>query len=266
MIEDDEIPVVRARLEALYRRFNSRKWVHPDPLEFLYEYPDPRDREIVAFVASSLAYGRVARILTSVGLVLDRMRPTPARFVRDADAGTLTALFGGFKHRFTTGDELTAMLLGIKHVTDRYGSLYGCFMEGYEQRHDTVIPALSFLVERLSICCGAGCNSLLAHPKRGSACKRLHLFLRWMVRCDRVDPGGWRGVCPSKLIVPLDTHMHRISRRMNMTGRKSAGAETALEVTRGFRRIAPHDPVRYDFGLTRFGIRDDIAVDDGDFF
>ncbi|MBW2545477.1 MAG: TIGR02757 family protein, partial [Deltaproteobacteria bacterium] len=96
-------------------------------------------------------------------------------------------------------------------------------------------------------------------PAKGSACKRLNLFLRWMVRRDDVDPGGWDDIPPSKLVIPLDTHMHRICLAFGFTKRKQADMKTALEITDSFRAIVPDDPVRYDFALTRLGIRKDAA-------
>ncbi|MCD6487215.1 MAG: TIGR02757 family protein, partial [Syntrophobacterales bacterium] len=103
-------------------------------------------------------------------------------------------------------------------------------------------------------------NSLLPSPAKGSACKRLNLFLRWMVRHDDVDPGGWDDISSSKLIIPLDTHMHRICLALGITKRKQADMKTALEITRSFQVMAPHDPVRYDFALTRLGIRKDTDI------
>ncbi|MEJ2656586.1 MAG: DUF2400 family protein, partial [Desulfobacterales bacterium] len=102
---------------------------------------------------------------------------------------------------------------------------------------------------------------LIALPQRGSACKRMNLLLRWMVRKDNVDPGGWRGVPWSKLIIPLDTHMHKIGLKLGFTKNRQANMRTALEITSGFRKIIPEDPVKYDFALTRFGIRSDMHID-----
>ena len=144
---------------------------------------------------------------------------------------------------------------------DRYGSLYGCFLSGYGPGDSNILPALSFLVGELTGPVKGGYNSLLPLPERGSACKRLNLFLRWMVREDRVDPGGWTRVSPAKLIIPLDTHMHRMGVGLRLTGRKNADMRTAMEITRSFKKIAPRDPVRYDFALTRLGIRRDEAFD-----
>lgn len=259
--------ISKEALEDLYVTYNRRELVHPDPLEFLYAYDDLSDREIVALVASYLAYGRVAQILKSVRRVLERM-PAPAEFVRGASPETLRSTLAGFKHRFTTGETLAALLSGARCAIERHGSLGACFGAGLSDRDETVLPALTAFVGELNS--GAPCHSAkheaghkppLPSPAEGSACKRLNLFLRWMVRRDAVDPGGWDHVPPSKLIVPLDTHMLRIGRALRLTQRSQADIRTAQEVTAAFRAFAPDDPVRYDFALTRLGIRHDADLD-----
>jgi len=247
--------VSRERLEQIYRTYNSRRWVHPDPLEFLYDYRDPLDREIVGLIASSLAYGRVLQILKSVRCVLEKMGRSPRDFLSSHAEGDLGEAFRGFKHRFTTAEELVALLLGIRRVIHRFGSLEDCFRYGYREEHETVVPALSSFVSELSQEWRVECNSLLPQPEKGSACKRLHLYLRWMIRRDRVDPGVWKSMPVHKLIVPLDTHMHRMGLHFDLTRRSGADLCTAVEVTKGFQTVCPEDPVRYDFALTRIGMR-----------
>jgi uncharacterized protein (TIGR02757 family) len=253
--------ITRPKLEQLYAYYNSPEWIHPDPLEFVYQYHDLQDQELVGLVAASLAYGRVAQILRSVSSVLEKMGPSPYMFVKSATSTSLRRTFHDFKHRFTTGEELVILLLGIRRVIERYGSLYVCFLSGLGDNDETVLPALSFLVNELRSPFNGCSNSLLPLPQKGSACKRLNLFLRWMVRDDEVDPGGWCKVSPSKLVVPLDTHMHRICLLLKLTSRRHADMRTAMEITRAFRKIAPEDPVRYDFALTRLGIRTDADLD-----
>ena len=243
-------------LEGLYCSYNRREFVHPDPLEFLYRYSNPLDREIVGLIASSLAYGRVNQILKSVEGVLQYI-PMPHNDLLAMDYLDLKAVFSGFKHRFTTGDDLAAMLFGIKKVIQEYGSIEEAFMALHDANDPDLVPTLSRfvrLVWKQADCSG---HFLLPSPENGSACKRAFLFLRWMVRCDAVDPGGWR-IPASKLVVPMDTHMHRIARGLGLTHRKQADLKAALEVTEAFRRISPQDPVRYDFCLTRFGIHPDM--------
>ena len=249
----------RQALDALYVRYTRPEFIPPDPVGFLHGYSDLPDREIVGLVASCLAYGRAAQISKSVAVVLDRM-PSPASFLADATPGTLVCTFAGFRHRFTTGDDVAAMLWGAKQAIREYGSLQACFLDGLNQDHQTIIPALSSFVDRLNRVSAGRRNYLLPSPRLGSACKRLNLFLRWMVRRDAVDLGGWDDVPASKLVIPLDTHMHRIGQALRLTTHKQAHLRAALDLTEAFRAIAPDDPVRYDFALTRLGIRGDADM------
>jgi uncharacterized protein (TIGR02757 family) len=248
-----------AVLEELYLRYNHRKFVHPDPLEFLYSYPDLRDREIVALIASCLAYGRVIQILRSVAFVLERMNPSPYLFLMNASFKQIRASLSGFKHRFTGEEDLSSMLWAARAAIEEYGSLQRCFGGGLKEDDETVLPALTAFVNALSLKLPKSLDGFLPCPSKRSACKRLHLFLRWMVRRDEVDPGGWDLVPASKLIVPLDTHMHRMGLVLRLTTRKQADLQTAVEITNAFRGVAPHDPVKYDFALTRLGIREDLS-------
>jgi len=247
-------------LEELYATYNRPEFIHPDPLEFLEGYPDIADREIVGLIASSLAYGRVAQILKSISCVLNQLGPSPRQFLEDVSREDLNALFPGFKHRFTTGEELVDFLMAIKNVIKARGSLRRCFLMHYHHDAPDITGPLESFVYEVKSHVHMKENSLLPCPEKGSACKRFHLFLRWMVRNDAVDPGGWDGISASKLIVPLDVHMHRICMRLGLTSRAQADLKTAREVTGRFREIVPEDPVRYDFALTRTGIRNDIDL------
>lgn len=248
--------VTRSRLDEIYRKYNRRQYVNPDPLQFLYDYPEIADREIVGLIASSLAYGRVAQILRSVETVLARIGPSPHEFIAASSPRSLKRLVSSFKHRFTAGHGLASLLTGIRRLVAEHGSLNNAFVSGMGKSDTTVLPGLRAFAGAL------GCidTHLVPCPSRGSACKRLNLFLRWMVRKDAVDPGGWTGIPKNRLIVPLDTHMARIGRELGLTERKSPDMKMALEITESFRKFAPKDPVRYDFALTRFGIRSELHM------
>ena len=251
---------LKRELDKLYNQYNHRRYVHPDPLEFLFSYKEIRDREIAGLVASALAYGRVAQILKSVAQVLHRMTPSPYLFLKNSDYELIYNEFKDFRHRFAGGDDLAALLFGIKNTIDKFGSLYQCFLNGFSEKDENIVRAMLFFSHEL-----AGHENspghLVALPEKGSACKRMNLFLRWMVRKDRVDPGGWDNIPPSKLILPIDTHMHKIGLAFEFTKKKQANMAAALEITRRFKRMVPDDPVKYDFVLTRFGIRSDMDID-----
>jgi uncharacterized protein (TIGR02757 family) len=240
----------RRTLENLYRAYARKEFIHPDPIEFVYR-ADPPDREIVGLAAALLAYGRVGQILKSVENVLDRLK-SPAT-VQTASLSELRRCFSGFKHRFTVGDEVAGLLFGAGRIIRQSGSL-GQFVASHISSSDkTVLKAMTALTDALVDGSNGLCRGLVSDPRKGSACKRLNLYFRWMVRKDDVDPGGWP-ISPAKLIVPLDTHMHRFALTEGLTTRKAADMKTALQITAEFRKLSPEDPIKYDFALTRLGI------------
>ncbi len=249
---------IREELERLYKKFNRKKYVHPDPLEFLYDYPDVTDREIVGLIASSLAYGKVEQILKSVSRVLAHLGSQPACRIKALSRDELCLLFSGFKHRFTTGDDIAALLLAIKRTIHEYGSVGACYSDLFNSVGGDTVQALTHFVNHMRRSGGIESSFLLPSPEKGSACKRLFLFLRWMVRSDDVDPGGWSDIPASSLLIPLDTHMFAIAQNMGFTRRKQANLRASVEITNNFMLINPEDPVKYDFTLTRFGIREEL--------
>jgi uncharacterized protein (TIGR02757 family) len=247
-------------LDDLYRVLNRREFISPDPLQFLYDYSDLKDREIAGLVASSLAYGRVAQILRNVSRVLNVMEG-PAEFVVATPIPKIKKAFLGIKHRFTTAEEIANLCIAARHAILEHGGIGELFRSCLSDDDETILPGMSRFVSKMNRYSDRDLGYLLPSPDRGSACKRLNLYLRWMVRRDAVDPGGWGGIPKSKLIVPLDAHMFSIGRRLGMTRRRQADMKTAQEITAGFRLLSPRDPVKYDFALTRLGIRGDMDMD-----
>lgn len=248
---------LRKSLERLYRRYNRPEFVYPDPLAALLRYRDPLDQEIAGLIASALAFGNVKQILRSVDEVLEPF-PHPHEDLLRATPGSLERRLGGFRHRYVQGREMIALLLGMRRMIQVHGSLGNRFALLSLPGHTSLLPALIPFTRELREGGGLAENYLLPDPRRGSACKRLFLFLRWMVRRDAVDPGPWNDLGPGRLIVPMDTHMHRVALRLGFTRRRQAGLRAALEVTEAFRALVPQDPVRYDFALTRLGIRAEL--------
>ena len=245
-------------LETIYDHYNRFEYVHPDPLEFLYNYERVRDREIIGLIASSLAYGTVSQILKSVHIVLEFLGQYPYSTLRECQLQTLERHFRSFKHRFTTGDELAHFLYAIKKTIVNFGSLEQCLVESYREKDQTLNSALSFFVRNIKKVSSVSLATVLPDVDKGSACKRLNLYLRWMIRKDSVDRGGWQ-LPQSKLIIPLDTHMHYFSLHYGFTQRKSADITTALEITKQFKRFNNDDPIKYDFAISRFGIRKELS-------
>ncbi len=247
-------------LEQLYRFYHKAEYVHPDPLEFVWRYPSSADREVVGLIAAALAYGRVAQILKNVEVALAPLGEAPADFLRNATDPAVRGACTGFRHRFTSDGDLACLYIAIRNTLRMHGSLESCFHAHLDADASDTHNALNGFVLELT---GRGfpcANYLLPVPERGSACKRLHLYLRWMVRCDAIDPGCWAGISPTLLIAPLDTHMHKVALGLNLVTRKQAGLAAARELTAAFRQWCPEDPLRYDFVLTRLGIRNELDI------
>lgn len=249
---------LKAFLDGLYFVYNRRELIRPDPLLFLYRYDNPLDREIAGLIAASLAYGRVNQILNSISRVLHPLGPTPHHFLVSS-SNAIPHLLQGFKHRFTTAEEMESLLIHISQALKEHGSLEQLLRHCLLNHDRNLLNALDSFSDALTP--ERSGFPLLPAPRDGSACKRLFLFLKWMVRRDDVDPGGWTIIAPSDLIMPTDTHIHAIALKLGLTVRRQANLLTALDITKVFREIVPDDPTRYDFVLSRFGIRSALSPD-----
>ena len=257
---------IKDTLERLYRKYNHRRLIKPDPLQFVHRYSEPADMEIAAFLASALAYGRVRQIEKSLIRLLGRMGNSPLKFVQNFDEERKAKL-KDFKHRFTKGDDISDLLELLQIVLNRFGSIEKFFVQGYNPSDKNIIPALSNFCDSLLDIYAAehsghisrGLRYLLASPTRGSACKRLNLFLRWMVRDDEVDAGVWKSIDKANLIAPVDVHMSRLCRFLGFYDRKTVSLSTAVKITESFAEIQPADPTKYDFALSRIGILEECT-------
>jgi len=222
-------------------------------LQFLYDYRSIQDREIVALLSSSLAYGRVIQIIRSIEFILDKMGKSPYHFVMENSEKDLNNLLKGFKHRFTDATQLSKLFSNAKSVIKKFGSLEMAFSNFLlnTNSYTTALENFAILLNGNT----QKANYLIPRPSNGSPCKRLNLMIKWLVRKDEVDPGGWRLIPKSELIIPLDTHMWQISYYLGFTRRKSPDFKAAIEITNAFKKINPEDPCKYDFSLTRLGIR-----------
>ena len=257
--------MLRERLDALVATFDIST-ITPDPLELVLRYNDPRDQEVAGLIAAAFAYGRADIVVANVGRVLDRMLPSPFAYLSAFQRERALSDFAGFAHRFHKTLELVDLFDRIAAAISTYGSLGELFRICYNESDEDIGPSLARFVE---ILCSGGLQAavgglkpaatlryLLTSPKDGSACKRMNLFLRWMVRRTPPDLGIWDFVDPAKLVVPLDTHVHRIATFLGLNSRKSANWKTARAITDRLAKFDRGDPIRYDFAICRLGILD----------
>lgn len=256
---------LKRRLDALYEQYDHR-FVDPDPLQFVRAQTTDEDREVVGLLASALAYGNVAQIKRSIAAVVEVLGPSPAAAVRSLDPRSASRRLAAFKHRFNTGRDVACLLFFVRQMIEAHGSVESFFAAGHPDGATDVGPALtSFAARTLDLDHGglygrgplppdAGVRFFLPSPVDGSACKRLNLYLRWMVRRDSVDLGVWTRVRPSALVMPIDAHIYAIARQTRLTRYRSAGWPLAIDLTQRLRRFDPADPVKYDFAFHRMGL------------
>jgi uncharacterized protein (TIGR02757 family) len=250
---------LRQPLERLYASFDYGARVERDAIRFPLRYGDPRDQELVALLTACLAYGRVDLFGGALEKVLLAMGPSPVQFVMDFESERHSHLFAGFRYRFNRPRDLVAFCVATRQILERHQSLERCFLAGDEDPSGPVGPPLerfarAFLEADLGGVFARGTLSrgyrhLFPLPSTGGPCKRLHLFLRWMVRRQPPDFGLWRGVSPARLLIPVDTHIENMSRAIGLTRRRSRNWRMAEEITARLAAIDPDDPVKFDFAL-----------------
>lgn len=254
---------LRSILDRAYAEYDAR-WIEPDPVQFVWRYQRTDDREVAGLIASSLAYGNVTQIKKSVEVVLETLGVHPARAIDSIDGTVAREALRGFKHRFNNATDVACLFVFLREMRRAAGSVEGFFanegpvtdiriaLESFVRR--TLALPRDGLYGRGPLPQDAGVRFFFPSPEDGSACKRINLFLRWMVRADSVDPGGWTQVPRSTLLIPLDAHIINIGRSARLTRRASPGWSMAEEITVALRACDPADPVKYDFPLHRMGL------------
>lgn len=266
----DRLAILRTTLDRLYADFNHADSA-ADPIQIVRRFQRADDREVVGFCAAALAFGRVASVLQSIERLLGVMGPEPAAYVRRFDPRRDGAALAPIVHRWTRGTDLAALLWLLRQMLDQAGSLEGFFLAGHDADGEDVGPALDSFARRAlaldltrayrAVPRRGGVAYFFPRPSQGSGCKRLNLFLRWMVRRDALDLGVWTRVPSRQLVVPLDTHVIRVGTCLRLTRYASPGWPMAREITGALRALDPEDPVKYDYAMCHLGMMNGCGFD-----
>ncbi len=262
-------------LEAAYARYHRPEFLKTDPLAVVHRYAEAADREIVALIAASFAFGNVVAINKALETILQPLGPHPASTLAEWEPPRLACHYRGFVYRWVRAADLRVYLAWIGQALRKNGSLGALWASLDDPAEETVLPCLSRWVDALIAgeCpslsrrkrwlhrAGAppsslpsGAHLLLTSPEGRSSCKRMCLYLRWVCRPDDgIDLGLW-SVSPARLVMPVDTHVMKLATRLGLTRRKAADLRTALEITHALRKIDPIDPTRFDFAMARVGM------------
>jgi uncharacterized protein (TIGR02757 family) len=261
---------LKHHLDTFLEHFPKDRHVTNDPVQFVRLYDDSREREVVGLIASGFAYGNVKSVLKTVRTVLTYLGPSPVRTIASFDPRHDIRRLKGFYHRFNTSRDLAVFLWIIRRTLEEYGSLEAAFAAGVSPRDPDIGNGLTRFSEILlgygheqfyprgELRRRVGVRFFFPNPAQGSACKRMNLYLRWMVRPeDGIDCGVWTKVTPRQLVIPLDTHIARISGYIGLTQMQTPGWRMAVDITQSLRKLHSDDPVRYDFALCHLGIAGD---------
>ena len=239
---------LRQSLDRLYREFDFRARIDSDPIKFPKKYKEKKDIEVSGLIASAFAYGRVELFLPVIEKILSAMGKNPHEFLINYNEKRDSKIFAGISYRFQKENDIKRLISILSDVLRRYGTIENLFYFFYSPEDRNIKNALEGMQKELKLI------RLFPLPSTGSACKRANLFLRWMIRDKDIDFGIWRGIGKSKLIIPLDTHIARVSNCLGLTKRKTPSWAMAEEITDSLKRFDPDDPLRYDFSLCHSGI------------
>lgn len=250
---------LKSFLDTKVEEYNQPDFIAQDPITIPHEFTKKQDIEISGLMAAVFAWGQRKTIINKSREFLGLMGNEPHRFVLEYQEDDLMP-FQEFKHRTFNGTDALYFLHFFRWFYERHASLEKAFIKGIDKNTESIEPGLVGFFDLFF--------SLPDHPKRTykhiptplrkSACKRINMFLRWMVRKDDkgVDFGIWEGLRPAQLICPCDLHVDRVARRLGLIKRKQTDWLTALELTDALRAFDPSDPVKYDFALFGLGVEE----------
>ncbi len=258
------------KLEYHYKAFDKTK-IEPDPLQFPHRFNDENDIEVMAFIASVFAFGNMKQIISSLNKFLLICNNKPYEFIKKSSL-QISNSHKSFTHRFYSSEDIFNFFQLLKSAYDEFGSLKNLFLVGNNAGEENLKNSITFFnkyfLEKANEkfkTLSRGITFMFPLPEKGSACKRMNLFLRWMVRKDELDFGLWTclsgrqdEIPTSKLIIPVDTHIARICKQLKLTKKKNVSWKMAEEITNNLKKFDPNDPVKYDFALCHIGMRKQV--------
>lgn len=243
---------LKVYLDSLVDRYERSRFIDDDPIAIPHGFQDPRDQEVIGLYTALLAWGRRETIMNKMAELCERMDYQPYRFVQTFDEGRDGPALDGFKHRTFQPIDALWLTKNLSAALRRYDTVERLFAAHLPADASHVGPAIQGFSDTILSIHERTPQRLrkhLARPNAGSACKRLNMYLRWMVRPGPVDLNAWQQIRPDQLVLPLDVHAGRQARALGMVLRKTNDWKAALTLTRHCRRLCPDDPARYDFAF-----------------
>ncbi len=244
-------------LDKKVNQYNHLSFIESDPVSIPHLFTKKQDIEIAGFFAAIFAWGNRTTIINKSKELMNLMNNEPYHFVMNCKSGDLKKL-DGFKHRTFNSTDLLYFIEFFKFHYSKNDTLETAFTKFLKKKDETVENALDGFYNYFFSLADVPDRTRkhIAAPQKKSSCKRLNMYLRWMVRKDKsgVDFGLWKNISPSQLIIPMDVHVARVARKMELFNRKQTDWQAALELTAQLRTFDQADPVKYDFALFGLGV------------
>ncbi len=247
--------ITKTELDKLVEKYENKTFIESDPIQIPHRYKDKEDIEIVAFISALFAYGSRKVFIPKLDELFSKMGKKPLEYIKNGEFSNLI----NFNYRFAKENDVIEILKILSKLYNSNETIQTLFRYGYEQKSDIkgmlqVVTDYFYLNSTDNV--GEGFYFMLANPKNNGAMKRLNMFLRWLVRKPPVDFGLWDFIPTSELLIPLDTHVAKISREMNLLTRKSNDFKAVLELTDKLKQFDANDPTKYDFAIYAKGINE----------
>lgn len=247
--------ITKTELDKLVEKYENKTFIESDPIQIPHRYKDKEDIEIVAFISALFAYGSRKVFIPKLDELFSKMGKKPLEYIKNGEFSNLI----NFNYRFAKENDVIEILKILSKLYNSNETIQTLFSYGYEQKSDIkgmlqVVTDYFYLNSTDNV--GDGFYFMLANPKNNGAMKRLNMFLRWLVRKPPVDFGLWDFIPTSELLIPLDTHVAKISREMNLLTRKSNDFKAVLELTDKLKQFDANDPTKYDFAIYAKGINE----------
>lgn len=247
--------ITKTELDKLVEKYENKTFIESDPIQIPHRYKDKENIEIVAFISALFAYGSRKVFIPKLDELFSKMGKKPLEYIKNGEFSNLI----NFNYRFAKENDVIEILKILSKLYNSNETIQTLFRYGYEQKSDIkgmlqVVTDYFYLNSTDNV--GEGFYFMLANPKNNGAMKRLNMFLRWLVRKPPVDFGLWDFIPTSELLIPLDTHVAKISREMNLLTRKSNDFKAVLELTDKLKQFDANDPTKYDFAIYAKGINE----------
>lgn len=244
--------ITKSELDKLVKKYETKEFFYDDPIGIPNKFQDKKDKELIAFIASLVAYGRREIFIKKLYQLLDIANNEPYNFIINFEPKIL----GDFNYRFGKPNDFAQIFEILKRLYKDGSGLEDLFKYGYQNKPDNnmFIPVTDYFYSNAQNPEAMGFKFMIPNARNGSAMKRMCMFLRWMVRKGEVDFGIWEFMPASELLIPLDTHVARISREMGLLKRNANDFKAVLELTENLKAFDPKDPIKYDFAIFGYGI------------